>query len=73
LPPDPVDRVEPYVPAVIQPDPARDARRAAYRAKERARVSRAFDSYMTDLYGDLFEERYGVRPRPAADEGEGDS
>jgi hypothetical protein len=73
LPPDPVERVEHYVPAVIQPDPARDARRAAYRAKERARVTRAFDSYMTDLYGEVFEERYGARPKPAADEGEGDS
>jgi hypothetical protein len=72
-PPDPYVRAEPYVPARIQPDPERDARRAAYRAKERNRVSRAFDSYMTDLYGDLFEERYGVRPRPRADESEGDS
>lgn len=63
----------PYVPVPIPPDPARDARRAAYRARERARASRAFDRYLADAYGDVFEERYGVRPRPAQEEGEGDS
>jgi hypothetical protein len=65
-----VDGDPPYVPVKILPDPARDARRAAYKARERARVSRAFDSYLTDLYGQVFEERYGVRPDPIT---EGDS
>jgi hypothetical protein len=45
----------------ILPDPVRDARRAAYRAKERARVSRAFDRYLADTYGDAFDERYGTQ------------
>jgi hypothetical protein len=72
-PPDPYVRVEPYVPARIQPDPERDARRAAYRERERRRVGRAFDSYMQDLYGDLFEERYGVRPPAGSGDHEGDS
>lgn len=50
------------MPAVIPPDPARDARRAAYKARERIRISRAFDSFMCDLYGEVFEERYGTKP-----------
>jgi hypothetical protein len=63
----------PYVPVVIPPDPARDARRAAYKARERRRVAQAFDRYLADVYGDVFEERYGVRPRPADDDPEGEA
>ena len=42
---------------------ARERRRTAYRTRERVRISRAFDSFMADLYGEVFEERYGV-PAP---------
>lgn len=37
---------------------AREARRAAYRARERIKASRAFDRYLGDLYGEIFDERY---------------
>lgn len=40
-----------YCPAPIPPDPERDARREAYRARERARVTRAFDAYLRYAYG----------------------
>lgn len=49
----------------IDPDPARDARRARYKAIERARISRALDNYLHDTYGDMIRERYAP--------GEGDS
>lgn len=39
-----------YCPAPAGPDPERDARRAAYRARERARMTHAFSRFLRDAY-----------------------
>ncbi len=58
---------EQYVPVPIGPDPARDARRAAYRAHERAQAIAALDRFLDEAYGPAplqQKAHYGV---PAAD------
>lgn len=43
----------PHCPAVVPPDPDRDARVAARRAVERQRASAALDRFIEDLYGEI--------------------
>lgn len=70
---DPVDSAvdNPYVPLVVPPDPARDARVAARRAADARHAGRALDQLLTERFGPaqpswsgvaldaLLSERYG--------------